>query len=203
MASGDDILTTIKILIIGESGVGKSSLMLRFTDDDFDQDLALTIGVDFKTKIINIDGVNIKLAIWDTAGQERFRTLTPSYYRDAQGAILVYDVNKRSTFQKLDSWLNELEIYGTKSNMAKMVVGNKIDQGERELSREDGFKFAKKHRMLFLETSAKTSEGVKEAFEEVVRKIIETDGLWEPRSHGNGINLNSDSGENNQATCSC
>ena len=145
--------------------------MLRFTDDDFDQDLALTIGVDFKTKVINIDGVNVKLAIWDTAGQERFRTLTPSYYRDAQGAILVYDVNKRNTFQKLDSWLNELDIYGTKPNMAKMVVGNKIDQGNRELAREDGYKFAKRHRMLFLETSAKTDEGVKEAFEEVVRKV--------------------------------
>lgn len=199
---GDDVLTTIKLLIIGESGVGKSSLMLRFTDDDFDNEQALTIGVDFKTKIINIDDVNIKLAIWDTAGQERFRTLTPSYYRDAQGAILVYDVTKRSTFQKLDSWLNELEIYGTRPNMAKMVVGNKIDQPDREISREDGFKFAKKHRTLFLETSAKTSEGVKQAFEEVVRKIIETDGLWEPRAPQNGVDMYA-AGDNSNSTCSC
>lgn len=97
--------------------------------------------------------------------------MTPSYYRDAQGAILVYDVTKKNTFQKLDSWLNELEIYGTRPNMAKMVVGNKIDMSNRELNRDDGFRFAKKHRTLFIETSAKTNEGVRDAFEEVVRKV--------------------------------
>lgn len=91
MNDAADILTTLKILIIGESGVGKSSLLLRFTDDLFDPQLSATIGVDFKVKTMNIEGGNkAKLAIWDTAGQERFRTLTPSYYRGAQGAILVY-----------------------------------------------------------------------------------------------------------------
>ncbi|CAD7087282.1 unnamed protein product [Hermetia illucens] len=197
---GDNYITTLKILIIGESGVGKSSLMLRFTNDEFDSEQALTIGVDFKSKIIEIDNNCAKLAIWDTAGQERFRTLTPSYYRDAQGAILVYDVNKRSTFQKLDSWLHELEIYGTRPNMVKMVVGNKIDVQSREVSREEGFKFAKRHRTLFLETSAKTSEGVKEAFEEVVRKILETDSLWEPR-YPEGVDLQSTG--SNASTCNC
>jgi len=197
----ENILTTLKILIIGESSVGKSSLMLRFTEDDFDEEQALTIGVDFKMKNINIDGVNVKLAIWDTAGQERFRTLTPSYYRDAQGAILVYDVTKVGTFQKLDSWLNELEVYGTKPNMVKMIVANKIDQPNREVSRDEGFRFAKKHRMLFLETSAKTSEGVAEAFEEVVRKILETPDLWEKRSKAIGtVHLN-ESDENNKSYC--
>jgi len=193
----DNVLTTLKILIIGESGVGKSSLMLRFTEDDFDAEQALTIGVDFKTKKINIDGVTVKLAIWDTAGQERFRTLTPSYYRDAQGAILVYDVTKVGTFQKLDSWLNELEIYGTKENIVKMVVGNKIDEPNRAVSRDEGYRFAKKHRTLFLETSAKTSEGVAVAFEEVVRKILESTELWERRSKSGGIiDLNSNDSSN-------
>lgn len=195
-----DILATFKILIIGESGVGKSSLMLRFTEDDFDNDQALTIGVDFKTKIVEIDNVKVKLAIWDTAGQERFRTLTPSYYRDAQGAILVYDVTKKETFQKLESWLNELEIYGTRNNMAKMIVGNKIDSADRAITRDDGFRFAKKHRTMFIETSAKTNEGVRDAFEEVVRKIMETDGLWERNVYGS-LDLN---GQGNQAgSCSC
>lgn len=101
---------------------------------------------------------------------------------DAQGAILVYDVTKHGTFQKLESWLNELEIYGTKPNMIKMIVGNKIDQPNREVSRDEGIRFAKKHRTLFLETSAKTSEGVKETFEEVVRKILETNNLWDDHS---------------------
>lgn len=123
----DDILTTLKILIIGESGVGKSSLLLRFVEDNFDPEQTLTIGVDFKTKRLTIDGNAVKLAIWDTAGQERFRTLTPSYYRDAQGAILVFDVNSYATFAKLEVWLSELDTYSTKSNIVKMIVGNKID----------------------------------------------------------------------------
>lgn len=103
------------------------SLLLRFVEDNFDPEQTLTIGVDFKTKRLDVDGNTVKLAIWDTAGQERFRTLTPSYYRDAQGAILVYDVSNRNTFVKLETWLNELELYSTKSNIVKMIVGNKID----------------------------------------------------------------------------
>lgn len=109
----------------------------------------------------------------------------------------MYDVSKQSTFQKLESWLNELEIYGTKPNMIKMVVGNKLDQSHREVSRDEGIRFAKKHRTLFLETSAKTSEGVKETFEEVVRKILETDHLWNDYSSSDAarISLNSDPNE--------
>lgn len=123
----------------------------------------------------------------------------PFFHRDAQGAILVYDVAKRNTYQKLESWLNELEVYGTRPNMIKMIVGNKIDQPAREVSREDGFRFAKKHRTLFLETSAKTNEGVQNAFEEVVRKIIESEDLWERRPYSHGtVDLN---GESNRSYC--
>ncbi len=124
----DEILATLKILIIGESGVGKSSLLLRFTDDVFDKDLSATIGVDFKVKNLSVDGNITKLAIWDTAGQERFRTLTPSYYRGAQGAILVYDVSSKETFAKLDVWLGELETFANKPEIIKMLVANKIDK---------------------------------------------------------------------------
>ncbi|KAK4879586.1 hypothetical protein RN001_007732 [Aquatica leii] len=185
----DDILTTLKILIIGESGVGKSSLLLRFTEDNFDPEQTLTIGVDFKTKRLAIEGNTVKLAIWDTAGQERFRTLTPSYYRDAQGAILVYDVCNYSTFSKLETWLSELETYSTKRNIIKMIVANKIDMDNREVSREEGMHFAKKHKTLFIEASAKTKDGVQSAFEELVQKIIQTPDLWENYGPGSNFHL--------------
>ncbi|KAF5300753.1 hypothetical protein FQA39_LY10998 [Lamprigera yunnana] len=185
----EDILTTLKILIIGESGVGKSSLLLRFTEDNFDPTQTLTIGVDFKTKRLIINNDLVKLAIWDTAGQERFRTLTPSYYRDAQGAILVYDVCNYSTLSKLETWLHELEIYSTKRNLIKMVVANKIDMDTREVSREEGLHFAKKHKTLFMEASAKTRDGVQSAFEELVQKIIQTPDLWESYNIGSTVQL--------------
>ncbi|KAM9439580.1 ras-related protein Rab-18-B [Clarias gariepinus] len=185
----DDVLTTLKILIIGESGVGKSSLLLRFTDDTFDPELAATIGVDFKVKTIAVDGNKAKLAIWDTAGQERFRTLTPSYYRGAQGVILVYDVTKRDSFTKLENWLSELETYCTRNDLVKMLVGNKIDKDNREVDRNEGLKFARKHSMLFIEASAKTKDGVQCAFEELVEKILQTPGLWESSTQNRGVPL--------------
>lgn len=120
--------------------------------------------------------------------------------RDAQGAILVYDTNKRHTFQKLESWLNELDIYGTRPNMAKIVVGNKIDLERREVTREEGLRFAKKHQTIFVETSAKTSEGVGDAFEEVVRRILETEGLWDRRSASAGSGGDSVNVRNNGQT---
>ncbi|XP_063724702.1 ras-related protein Rab-18A-like [Symsagittifera roscoffensis] len=179
MESGETPITTLKLLIIGDSGVGKSSLLLRFTDDNFDPDHAATIGVDFKVTTLTVNGNSSKLAIWDTAGQERFRTLTPSYYRGAQGCILVYDVTSRSSFDQLGVWLRELDMYSTHSNVVKMLVGNKTDKSDREVSREEGLNYAKKHSMLFIEASAKTREGVQCAFEELVDKIIQTPGLWE------------------------
>ncbi|KAK0417291.1 hypothetical protein QR680_012924 [Steinernema hermaphroditum] len=177
-------LTTLKILIIGESGVGKSSLLLRFVDDVFDPEQQATIGVDFRVTSLTVDGNRVKLAIWDTAGQERFRTLTPSYYRGAQGVICVYDVSSRQSFDRLDHWMTEVDTYSTKCDAVKMLVANKIDKANRVVTREEGLQFAKKHRMLFIEASAKTREGVQCAFEELIEKIVQTPGLWESDSKG-------------------
>ncbi|XP_078080096.1 ras-related protein Rab-18-like isoform X2 [Mustelus asterias] len=165
------------------------SLLLRFTDGTFDSEIGSTIGVDFKVKTMKSDGNNVKLAIWDTAGQERFRTLTPSYYRGAQGVILVYDVTRRETFGKLDNWLNELETFSTKHGIVKMLVGNKIDKKNREIDRNEGLRFARKHSMLFIEASAKTCDGVECAFEEVVEKILQTPGLWEAEGQNKALKL--------------
>ncbi|XP_075262286.1 ras-related protein Rab-18-B-like [Convolutriloba macropyga] len=208
MESSDTPITTLKLLIIGDSGVGKSSLLLRFTDDNFDPDHAATIGVDFKVTNLTVNGNSTKLAIWDTAGQERFRTLTPSYYRGAQGCILVYDVSSRSSFDQLGTWLRELDMYSTHSNVVKMLVGNKTDKPDREVSREEGLDYAKKHSMLFIEASAKTREGVQYAFEELVDKIIQTPGLWEADENyrrsqtRNGVQLNGNRSSQQYGYCS-
>ncbi|CAF1356811.1 unnamed protein product [Adineta ricciae] len=208
MSSNDDyILATLKILIIGESGVGKSSLLLRFTDDRFDVEMAATIGVDFKVKQLTVDGNRVKLAIWDTAGQERFRTLTPGYYRGAQGAILVYDVCSRDSFRQLDRWIAELDTFSTKMNIIKMLVGNKIDrEDDREVTRDEGARFARKHSMLFIEASARTREGVQIAFEELVQKIIQTPALWqsEQKAKENTINpIDDDNSNGSGQGCIC
>jgi len=177
-----EVLTTLKVLMIGESNVGKSSILLRFTEDEFYDNMQSTVGMDYKTKHLTIDGSTVKLAIWDTAGQERFRTLTPSYYRDGQGAILVYDVTDRNTFIKLGTWLEELNTYCNKMDIVKMIVGNKIDLADREVSTEEALQFARRHQTLYIESSAKTADGVKCCFEELVQKILQTPGLWDSYS---------------------
>ncbi|XP_053121142.1 sperm axonemal maintenance protein CFAP97D1 isoform X3 [Hemicordylus capensis] len=128
------------------------SLLLRFTDDQFEPYRSPTIGVDFKVKKTVVGDLPVQLAIWDTAGQERFRTLTPSYYRGAQGVILVYDVTRRETFLGLENWLRELEMY-TREKVVKILVGNKIDKPDREVDRKEGLQFARKHSMLFIAKS--------------------------------------------------
>mmetsp|Transcript_24186 Transcript_24186/g.40995 ORF Transcript_24186/g.40995 Transcript_24186/m.40995 type:complete len:212 (+) Transcript_24186:107-742(+) len=163
-----------KILLIGDAGVGKSSIMLRFCDDSFDPHLGSTIGVDFKVKMVKLRGKKVKMTIWDTAGQERFRTLTSSYYRGAQGIILVYDVTRKDTFDALDQWLREMEVYCTDGarEVVKLLVGNKVDKAG-VVSREEAEDWARARGMIFLEASAKADVGIAQAFEEVVEKILD------------------------------
>ncbi|KAK4272819.1 hypothetical protein QN277_021322 [Acacia crassicarpa] len=180
-SSGYDL--SFKILLIGDSGVGKSSLLVSFISNS-SEDLAPTIGVDFKIKHLTVGGKKLKLTIWDTAGQERFRTLTSSYYRGAQGIILVYDVTRRDTFTNLSEiWSKEVELYSTNQNCVKMLVGNKVDRdSERVVSREEGLALAKELGSLFLECSAKTRENVEKCFEELALKIMEVPSLLEEGS---------------------
>ncbi|NWR10488.1 RB18B protein, partial [Paradoxornis webbianus] len=193
---------TLKLLLVGDSGVGKSSLLRRFTDGAFEPRLKPTVGIDFKVKKMVLDGRAVQLAIWDTAGQERFRTLTPSYYRGAQGVVLVYDVTRKDTFTGLGKWLNELEMHTTDSSTVKMLVGNKTDKPDREVERKEGLQLARKHSLLFIETSAKTEDGVQQAFVELVMKILQTPGLWEKSTFREGIQLVDSSAQRNKGLCS-
>ncbi|EFA81718.1 Rab GTPase [Heterostelium album PN500] len=168
-----------KVLLIGDSDVGKTSIVKRFLDDTFDEDLLCTIGVEFKMKAVEVDGKSVTLCIWDTAGQEKFRALISSYYRGAHGIILTYDVTKRETFKNLQYWLNEIETFSNRANVVKLLVGNKIDKENREVTREEGLEFAKSKAMFFIECSAKTKIGIQQAFEELAHKIIETPSLSE------------------------
>ncbi|XP_058676469.1 ras-related protein Rab-18-B-like isoform X1 [Ammospiza caudacuta] len=137
----------------------------------------------------------------DTAGQERFRTVTPSYYRGAQGVVLVYDITRKATFTGLGRWLNELEMYTTPSSTVKMLVGNKTDKPEREVERKEGLQLARKHSLLFIETSAKTQDGVHHAFEELVIKILQTPDLWDKGTGKKGIQLMESSAQQHKGLC--
>ncbi|XP_027162947.1 ras-related protein RABC2a-like [Coffea eugenioides] len=175
---------SFKILLIGDSGVGKSSLVLSFISQQYLQDLSPTIGVDFKIKLLTFGGKRMKLTIWDTAGQERFGTLTSSYYRGAHGIILVYDVTRRETFTNLSEiWAKEVELYSTNHDCIRILVGNKVDRDcERAVTVEEGMALAQEHKCLFFECSAKTRANVQQCFKELISKILEAPSLLEKGS---------------------
>jgi len=160
-----------KILLIGDSGVGKSCLLLRFADDSWTDSHISTIGVDFKIKTLNCDGKVIKLQIWDTAGQERFRTITSSYYRGAQGIILVFDCTDMDSFNNVKQWLGEIDRYACE-NVNKLLVGNKVDLvSGRVVDKNVATEFAESMSIPYIETSAKNASGVEEAFMLMARAI--------------------------------
>jgi len=153
-----------KLLLIGDSGVGKSCLLLRFADDTYTESYISTIGVDFKIRTLELDGKTVKLQIWDTAGQERFRTITSSYYRGAHGIIVVYDVTDQESFNNVKQWMNEIDRYANEK-VNKMLVGNKCDLTSKKVVQTDDAKqYAETLGIPFLETSAKDSTNVEQAF---------------------------------------
>jgi Ras-related protein Rab-18 len=167
-------MTRILTYIYTYPSFTQSSMLLRFTDDSFDEHIQSTIGVDFKVKHLELEGKRVKLTIWDTAGQERFRTLTSSYYRGAHACILVYDVTRTDSFENLQQWLNEVQMYspGNGEHVVKLLVGNKCDL-ERNVEKERADAWARSQGMLFLEASAKTKLGIRQVFMEVVKKMLE------------------------------
>jgi Ras-related protein Rab-1A len=160
-----------KLLIIGDSGVGKSCLLLRYTEDTFTESYISTIGVDFKINHIEVDGKNIKLQIWDTAGQERFRTITNSYYRGAHGIIIVYDVTDPESFQNIKQWLNEIKHYAM-DNVCKILVANKCDKVDKRIvTTFSGEEYAQSIDIDYIETSAKNCHNVDKMFYNIAKQI--------------------------------
>ena len=155
---------TFKYIIIGESGVGKSCLLLQFTDKRFEPLFDMTIGVEFGARSIQLNNQEVKLQIWDTAGQESFRSITRSYYRGACGALLVFDVTNRASFQSLQGWLDDARA-NCNVPITVMLVGNKSDlESKRQVSKEEAQAFAEEKGLSYIETSAKTAANVDEAF---------------------------------------
>ena len=175
-----------KILLIGNSSVGKSSLLLRFVDDAWSDIFVPTIGVDFKVRTLKINNSLIKFQIWDTAGQERFKNITANYYRGAHGILVLYDITDVDSFKNLNNWLMEIE-KNAKSNVVKVLIGNKSDLSSlRKVSVEEGEEFAEENGMKFIETSAKNRDNVLEAFEELGREIMEVMGEDDKMNLGSG-----------------
>ncbi|XP_052372597.1 LOW QUALITY PROTEIN: ras-related protein Rab-8B-like [Oncorhynchus keta] len=168
-----------KLLLIGDSGVGKTCLLFRFSEDAFNTTFISTIGIDFKirsvTVLIGLDGPSwkkIKLQIWDTAGQERFRTITTAYYRGAMGIMLVYDITNEKSFENIKNWIRNIEEHAS-SDVERMILGNKCDMNDkRQVSKERGEKLAIDYGIKFLETSAKSSLNVEESFFTLGRDIM-------------------------------
>ncbi|PVU99665.1 hypothetical protein BB559_000523 [Furculomyces boomerangus] len=160
-----------KVVLIGDSAVGKTNLLSRFKSNEFKLDSKSTIGVEFTSKTIQLEGKTIKATVWDTAGQERFRVITSAYYRGAVGALLVYDIANRETYNNVKYWLKELRDYADR-NIVIMLVGNKSDLRHlRTIPTEDAKQFAQDNGLFFIETSALDSNNVEQAFRQTITEI--------------------------------
>jgi Ras-related protein Rab-1A len=171
MAAKRDYDHLFKLVLIGDSGVGKSCLLLRFADNAFTESYISTIGVDFRFRTVKVEKNTVKLQIWDTAGQERFRTITSAYYRGADGIIMVYDVTNQESFNHVADWLTEVNRYASEGT-CKLLVGNKSDRTDRVVSSDVAREYAEKLNIPFLETSAKNADNVEQAFLTMAQELI-------------------------------
>ncbi|KAH8613371.1 ADP ribosylation factor family Ras of Complex Roc domain [Trypanosoma vivax] len=181
----------MKLIVVGESATGKSSLLHRFVEDAFSEDQAQTIGVEFGSKIVELGGDKVKLQIWDTAGQERYKSVTRSYYRGAVGCLIVYDISQRSSYESIPQWLNDVRQLAGK-DVVVMLVGNKADLSDgRAVTHNEASMFALENGLLHFETSAATGEFVSEAFLKVARTALIQNTDVADEKEGNAVELNS------------
>ncbi|XP_063080038.1 ras-related protein Rab-15-like [Engraulis encrasicolus] len=170
MAKEYDVL--LRLMLLGDSGVGKSCLLWRFAEDDYHPSHIATVGIDFRMRTLDINGMRVRVQIWDTAGQERYQTVTKQYYRRAQGILLVYDVTDESSFQHIAKWSSDVDETAP-GGVRRILVGNKCDLEQmRRVTTEQGSKLAQSYGMDFFETSAFTSHNVAEAFTCLTQQVL-------------------------------
>ena len=218
MAAARPFDLQIKLLMIGDSAVGKTSLLLRYANDTFSSTFITTIGIDFKIKTVDLDGRRVKLQIWDTAGQEQFRTITRSYFRGAQGIVLVYDITDRRTFNSVRSWMAQITDHAdqqvarrrrslpftpstrSRAQVNKVLVGNKSDnQSARQVSTQEGQALAAEYDVRFIEASAKADVNVTEAFQAIAQQVIDRI----PRGMSRPASRQLSSKKSSKKSCSC
>ena len=200
----------VRLLLLGDSAVGKSSLLLRFCEDRFESNFVITIGVDYKVRVIQLDGKLLRLQVWDTAGQERFRTITPAYYRRAMGVLVIFDLSNRKSFESkfpysyfffldVEYWLRNLEDHGD-SKVRRVLVANKCDlAARRKVTAEEASALAQRHSMPYFEVSAKDSTNVESVFHSVAKAVAETHKLETSRQKPSlGSRPSGDSGSSNK-----
>eukprot|EP01041_Mallomonas_annulata_P005061 gene5061-10133_t len=165
----EDFDVHIKLLMLGDMGVGKTCILLRYTHDSFSSTFITTIGIDFKIKIIDVEGIKTKLQIWDTAGQERFRTITMSYFKGAHGIVLVYDITDRDTFENITHWMSRIREHAD-DRVNVILIANKCDrEQDRKVTREEGAALARQYNISFLEVSAKTNVNIAHLYDTIAR----------------------------------
>ena len=192
-----------KILLIGDLGVGKSCVILRYVEGDFPGNIMSSIGVDFKTKQIELDDHSIKMQIWDTAGHEKFRTITTSYYKSAQAIIILYDITQKSSFDHIRNWITEIDKFG-KQGVLKVIVGNKLDlENNRKITKEAAENLALKYGVKLWEVSAKDNTNIEEMFLDTIKTLLEKNSkiISEGSSMANNIQLNKDTKNKKKKKC--
>ena len=187
---------TCQILLIGDSSVGKTSLIQRYANGIFKEEYLATVGLDFYTKQEAINNINVLVRLWDTAGQERFKSLTPNYFKNAEGVIITYDITSSQSFENLKFWINSIKTNLGEKNIIIpiIIVGNKLDMEDmRDITREEAEKFAKENKYKYFETSAKTGEGVDDAIRDLVNQVLEkSEQFEEERNERKSMKINSD-----------
>ena len=197
-----------KLILIGDSSVGKSNILLKYLKDDFDPNSKATVVVEFGTKNVEMKNKKVKIQIWDPAGQERYRSITSAYYRGAKGAFIVYDITRKNTFDNIDKWISDLKTNGDQ-NIAIIIIGNKTDlEDKREVQTDEGIKKSEEYKTAFIETSALNGDNINNAFEELIEQIYQNNSTIIEQDKNveidKGVNLdeeNNDGNEENKKKC--